>query len=50
MQHRIYQKHGREKLFESYKITFCSTIRKYSNTDRAQAPMDSNEYLYRQAN
>lgn len=45
MQHRMSQKEGREKLFESYKITVCSEIRSYTDTERAQAPMDSNEYL-----
>ena len=43
MQHRMSQKEGREKLFESYKITVCSTIRTYTDTDRTQAPKDSNE-------
>lgn len=45
VEHRISQKEGREKLFESYKITVCSTIREYSDTDRAQAPADSNSYF-----
>ncbi|XBX08923.1 antibiotic biosynthesis monooxygenase [Enterocloster clostridioformis] len=45
MQHRMSQKEGREKLFESYKITVCSEIRSYTETERAQAPADSNEYL-----
>lgn len=45
VEHRMSQKEGREKLFESYKITVCSTIRKYSDTDRAQAPADSNSYF-----
>ncbi len=44
MQHRMSQKEGREKLFESYKITVCSIIRTYTDTDRIQAPKDSNEY------
>ena len=44
MQHRMSQKESREKLFESYKITVCSTIRTYTDTDRTQAPKDSNEY------
>ena len=44
MQHRMSQKEGREKLFESHKITVCSTIRTYTDTDRTQAPKDSNEY------
>lgn len=45
VEHRMSQKEGREKLFESYKITVCSTIREYSDTDRAQAPADSNSYF-----
>ena len=45
MQHRMSQKEGREKLFESYKITVCSEIRSYTDTDRAQAPQDSNQYF-----
>ena len=45
MQHRMSQKEGREKLFESYKITVCSEIRSYTDTDRAQAPKDSNQYF-----
>ena len=45
MQHRMSQKEGREKLFESYQITVCSVIRSYSDTDRTQAPADSNAYM-----
>lgn len=45
VKHRMSQKEGREKLFESYKITVCSAIREYSDTDRAQAPADSNNYF-----
>ena len=45
MQHRMSQKQGREKLFESYKITVCSEIRSYTETERTQAPTDSNEYF-----
>lgn len=45
MEHRMSQKEGREKLFEYYNITVCKTIRSYSDTDRAQAPADSNEYM-----
>lgn len=45
MQHRMSQKEGREKLFDSYKITVCSEIRSYMDTDRAQAPQDSNQYF-----
>ena len=45
MEHRMSQKEGREKLFESYKITVCSVIRSYTDTDRTEAPSDSNEYM-----
>ena len=48
VEHRMSQKEGREKLFESYKITVCSVcsaIREYSETDRVQAPADSNSYF-----
>ncbi len=44
-QHRMSQKEGREKLFKSYKITVCSEIRSYTDTERKQAPVDSNKYL-----
>lgn len=46
VEHRMSQKEGREKLFESYKITVCSAIREYSDGDRIYAPADSNEYFY----
>lgn len=46
MQHRMSQKEGREQLFESYKITVCTEIRSYTNTDRTQAPKDSNLYFH----
>ncbi|MDD3141095.1 MAG: antibiotic biosynthesis monooxygenase [Lachnospiraceae bacterium] len=45
MEHRMSQKEGRENLFESYKITVCSAIREYSDTDRNEAPKDSNAYM-----
>ena len=45
VKHRICQKEGREKLFESYKITVCSEIRSYTDIDRTQAPKDSNDYF-----
>ena len=45
MQHRMSQKQGREKLFESYKITVCSEIRSYTDTERTEAPNDSNKYF-----
>ncbi len=45
MEHRMSQQQGKEKLFESYKITVASVIREYRMTDREQAPIDSNEYF-----
>ena len=45
LEHRMSQKEGREKLFESYQITVCSVVRSYTDTDRAEAPDDSNEYM-----
>lgn len=45
LDHRMSQKEGREKLFESYKITVCSVLREYNDTDRAEAPKDSNAYF-----
>lgn len=45
MQHRMSQKEGRENLFESYKITVCKEIRSYTDTEREQAPKDSNTFF-----
>lgn len=45
VEHRMSQQEGREKLFESYKITVCSALREYTDTDRAKAPEDSNAYF-----
>lgn len=45
LKHRMCQKEGREKLFDSYKITVCSVIREYDVKDRLQAPKDSNQSL-----
>ncbi len=45
IKHRMGQAKGREKLFESYKITVCKSVREYSDTSRENAPKDSNEYL-----
>ena len=44
-EHRISQKEGREKLFTSYRITVCSVLREYSDSNRSQAPADSNAAL-----
>lgn len=48
VQHRMSQKEGREKLFESYKITVCEEIRAYTDADRAEAPQDSNAFFARE--
>lgn len=45
VEHRMSQKEGREKLFEYYRITVCSEIRSYTDTDRTNAPKDSNQYF-----
>ena len=45
IEYRMSQKEGREKLFESYKITVCKSIPEYSDTDRREAPADSNEAM-----
>lgn len=45
IEHRMSQKEGKENLFESYKITVCSALREYSDTERSQAPEDSNKYF-----
>ncbi len=39
------QKEGKDKLFESYKITVAQTIREYTDIIRTEAPLDSNETL-----
>ncbi len=45
VEHRMSQREGRESLFESYRITVCSTVREYSHTDRKQTPIDSKWYF-----
>ncbi len=43
--HRMSQAEGKNKLFKSYNITVCKTLREYSDTKRDDAPSDSNDYL-----
>lgn len=43
--HRQSQKAGHDSLFEKYHITVASVIREYSDSDRAEAPKDSNDYI-----
>lgn len=46
VEHRMSQQEGREKLFESYKITVCSILREYSQQERREAPADSNAFFH----
>ena len=41
--HRDAQKHGREKIFASYRLRIASVLRDYTMDDRSQAPRDSVE-------
>lgn len=43
--HRKSQKRTRDELCESFTITVVTPVRKYSLTDRENAPQDSNEYF-----
>ena len=45
VEHRMSQQEGREKLFESHKITVCSVLREYTDIDRNEAPADSNTFF-----
>ncbi|HZJ57210.1 MAG TPA: antibiotic biosynthesis monooxygenase [Clostridia bacterium] len=42
-EHRLGQRQGRDSFFESYTITVTSPVRTYTDTDREEAPKDSNE-------
>ncbi len=44
-EHRMSQLEGKTKLFESYKISVTKVVREYTEKDRAEAPVDSNEYF-----
>jgi heme-degrading monooxygenase HmoA len=41
--HRAAQKHGRETIFESYRLRIASVLRDYEKDKRDQAPSDSVE-------
>ncbi len=45
VEHRSAQKAGREALFHSYRIRVAKVVRDYSETNREQAPDDSNKVL-----
>ncbi len=41
-EHRKGQRQGRDSMFESYTITVASSLRSYTDTERQEAPADSN--------
>ena len=43
--HRMSQSEGRKKLFKTYRIIVASIMREYSNSDRHEAPEDSNIFF-----
>lgn len=45
LHHRMSQSEGRERLFESYRITVASIVREYDDSNRNEAPADSNKYF-----
>ena len=45
MQHRLYQKEGRDNMFEDYQITVVTPVRTYTMNSREEAPQDSNQYM-----
>lgn len=45
MAHRQSQQHGREQIFEEYRITVASAMRQYTIDERDEAPLDSNQYF-----
>lgn len=49
LHHRMSQSEGRERLFENYRITVASVIREYDDSNRNEAPADSNDFHNKQA-
>jgi heme-degrading monooxygenase HmoA len=45
LEHRAAQKKGRESLFHSYRIRVAQVVRDYTESDRSEAPLDSNDML-----
>lgn len=41
LEHRNAQKKGKESLFRSYRIRVAEVVRDYTETDRKEAPADS---------
>lgn len=46
MDHRSAQESGKTSLFESYRIRVAEVVRDYTDSDREQAPADSNAVLF----
>ncbi len=44
-EHRSAQQKGKESLFHSYRIRVAEVVRDYTESDRTEAPADSNEVL-----
>jgi len=45
LEHRIAQKKGKHDLFEKYRIRVAQVFRDYTESERGQAPADSNAVL-----
>ena len=45
LEHRAAQKKGRESLFNSFRIRVAQVVRDYTESDRIEAPLDSNDLL-----
>ena len=45
LEHRSAQKKGKESLFHSYRIRVAQVVRDYTESDREEAPSDSNNVL-----
>ena len=43
LEHRTAQKKGKESLFHSYRIRVAHVVRDYTESDRNEAPSDSND-------
>ncbi len=42
--HRFAQQRGKTELFSNYRIWVCSVVRDYTESERAEAPDDSNSF------
>ncbi len=45
LEHRVAQNKGKNSLFHSYRIRVAKVVRDYTESDRTEAPLDSNEVL-----